>query len=555
MPSLHILKGPNEGTVIPLEGDRFVLGRNPDCAIVIPVTSVSREHAQILRVQGRYFIEDKQSRNHTFVNNQQISARTPLKNNDRIRICDFIAAYLDNPPADEEDDRGENDGPSTVEAMLSHTSHLLLETQPAEKLRTLLEISGNLNQTLDLDKLLPQIAESLFQLFRQADRCFLIQTTEGDRLMPRVVKARRAQDESTARFSRSIVRRCLESAQAFLSDDASRDDRIQLSQSVVDFRIRSVMCAPLCRADGKAFGVIQLDTQDRGKKFTQEDLKLLCGVANHAAISLENARLLEEAVKEERLKRDLKLAHDVQLSFLPQPPWPSLPGYELAAHYAAAQQVGGDYYGFIPLPGGRLAVCVGDVAGKGVSAALMMAKLSSDARFSLLTEADVARGVGKLNDLLYEVCSQADRFVTFAVVVVDPATHQLALVSAGHPSPVVYRPGAEELPEAMPKEAPGVPLGILEGFRFEASRASLGPGEGLVLFTDGVTDSMDVRDKTFDMKGVERAVGGAGRASAQGLVDAIVHGVRQHAAGREPHDDVTVVVLRREAVERTAEVG
>src|SRR5262249_31939996 len=107
MASLQILKGPNEGTVIPLDGDRFVLGRNPDCGIVIPVTSVSREHAQILRIQGKFYIEDKQSRNGTFINNQAINARTVLKNNDRIRICDFIAAFLDQPPPPPED---EDDG-------------------------------------------------------------------------------------------------------------------------------------------------------------------------------------------------------------------------------------------------------------------------------------------------------------------------------------------------------------------------------------------------------------------------------------------------------------
>src|SRR5271168_4981939 len=104
MPSLQILKGPNEGTVIPLDGDKFIMGRNPDCWIVIPVTSVSREHAQILRLQGKYFIEDKQSRNGTFVNNQAINARTALKNNDRIRICDFIAAFVDQNQAVEEEE-------------------------------------------------------------------------------------------------------------------------------------------------------------------------------------------------------------------------------------------------------------------------------------------------------------------------------------------------------------------------------------------------------------------------------------------------------------------
>jgi len=299
MPSLHVLKGANEGALIPLDGDKVVLGRNPDCGVVIPATSVSRTHATILRLHGKYYIVDgdgdkERSRNGTFVNNQAVTARTPLKNNDKIRICDFQAAFLDGEPP--HDDGGDDTASSTVEAMLGHSSHLLLETQPAERLRGLLEISSSLNQTLQIDLLFPKIGDSLFQLFRQADRCFLILAEDGGkRLVPRLVKTRRSGEETTARFSRAIVRRCLESAQAFLSDDATRDDRVQLSQSVVDFRIRSVMCVPLCAPDGRAFGVIQLDTQDRSKKFNQDDLKLLWGVANQAAVALENARLHEEA--------------------------------------------------------------------------------------------------------------------------------------------------------------------------------------------------------------------------------------------------------------------
>src|SRR5262245_48556614 len=109
MPSLHILKSPgtNEGKIIDLSADRCVIGRNPDCGIVIPVTSVSREHAQILRVQGKFQIEDMQSRNGTFVNNTAIANRVTLRNNDRIRICDFLAVFLDREPTTpEDDDRG-----------------------------------------------------------------------------------------------------------------------------------------------------------------------------------------------------------------------------------------------------------------------------------------------------------------------------------------------------------------------------------------------------------------------------------------------------------------
>jgi len=553
MASLQVLKGANEGALIPLDGDKFIMGRNPDCGIVIPITSVSREHAQILRIQGKYFIEDKQSRNGTYVNNQAITGRTALKNNDKIRICDFLANFLDNQPGmddeGEEDHEEEGDGTSTVEAMISHSSHMLLEDQPAEKLRHMLEISANLSKTLELGSLLPKIVDSMFQLFRQADRCFLIQAEEGgkdgqQRLMPRVVKARRSTEEGNARFSRSIVRRCLDTAQAFLSDDASRDDRIQLSQSVVDFRIRSVMCVPLCGAAGKAFGVIQLDTQDRSKKFTQEDLKLLWGVANQAAISMENARLHEDAVKRERLRRDLELAQQVQLSFLPKK-LPEVPGYEFFAYYQAAQAVGGDYYGFIPMGEGRLAVAVGDVAGKGVPASLLMAKLSSDTRFSLLTEADLGQAVTKLNDLLYEFTSVADRFVTAAVAVVDSTTHQVTMVSAGHASPLLYRANGGTLEEVVSKRVAGVPLGIMEGYPFESCQIVLEPGESLLIFTDGVTDALDVSNKAFGMTGIQNALQGAGPATAKQLVEKLAKAVQVHAAGRDPFDDVTLVGMGR----------
>jgi sigma-B regulation protein RsbU (phosphoserine phosphatase) len=552
MPTLHVLKGSNEGSSIPLDSDKFILGRNPDCDIVIAATSVSREHAQIIRVQNRYYIEDKQSRNGTYINNQAITTRTPLQHNDKIRICDFQAAFLDPPITSSglptvDDLSGEEapEGTSTVEAMLSNSSsNSLLETQPAEKLRHLLEISGNLSTTLNLDALMPKMVDSLFHLFRQADRCFVIQAEEGsNRLLPRVVRTRRAHEETNARPSKTIVKKCLETGQAFLSDDASRDDRIQMSQSVVDFRIRSVMCVPLCTPEGKAFGVIQLDTQDRGKKFTQEDLKLLWGVANQAAIAMENARLHEEAVHRERIRRDLELATRVQTSFLPSS-LPKVPGYEFYACYQPAQAVGGDYYGFIPLPQGRWAVAVGDVAGKGVSAALLMAKLSSDMRFCLLSEPDPAQALARLNDQLYPFTSPMDRFVTLAVIVLDPSRHTVTLVSAGHPSPLLTRRGSS-MQDAMPKTTAGLPLGMVEGCPYDSSQLQLQPGDNLFMFSDGVPDALDARNTPFGMTGVQRVVQEAGAVSANVLGERIIKAVVQHASNRDPHDDITLVCLGR----------
>ncbi len=550
MAKLQILRGADEGVEVTLDKDNFSLGRNPDCDYVIPVTSVSKKHARILRVEGHYFIEDTQSRNGTYVNNVAISTRTPLRHNDKIRICDLVALFVDPPstprgsPPSPTEEADEGESASTVEATLSNTgNNLMLESQPAEKLRGLLEISSSLSKTLELDPLLPKIVDSLFNLFRQADRCFLIQAEEGTRrLLPRVVKTRRPQDETTARFSASIVRRCMATAQAYLTDDASKD--VVLSQSVIDFRIRSVMCVPLLGAEGQAFGVIQLDTQDRSKKFTEDDLKLLWGVANQAAVALENARLHEEAVRRERMQRDLELAREVQRSFLPRK-LPQLAGYEFYAHYESALEVGGDYYGFIPLPQGRLAVTLGDVAGKGVPAALLMAKLSSDARFSLLTETDPGQAIRNLNDLLYEFTSQMDRFITLLAAVLEPSRHQVTLVNAGHLSPLLFRRASRQLEDAVPKEVAGVPLGIMEGYAFESFTVALEPGDSLLLFTDGVTDALDVRNTPFSAQGMQAALRGLEEPSPRNLVERIARAVQKHAAGRDPHDDITLVCFGR----------
>jgi serine phosphatase RsbU (regulator of sigma subunit)/pSer/pThr/pTyr-binding forkhead associated (FHA) protein len=550
MAKLQILRGGDEGVEVALDKEVFSLGRNPDCDYVIPITSVSKKHARIVRVEGRFFIEDTQSRNGTYVNNVAISTRTPLKHNDKVRICDLVALFFDpptgaaTPPQGRVEEADEPESSSTVEATLSNTGgNLMLETQPAEKLRGLLEISSNLSKTLELDPLLPKIVDSLFNLYRQADRCFLIQAEEGtSRLLPRVVKTRRPQDETTARFSASIVRRCMATATAYLTDDASKD--VVLSQSVIDFRIRSVMCVPLCGADGKAFGVIQLDTQDRSKKFTEDDLKLLWGVANQAAVALENARLHEDAVRRERMQRDLELAREVQRSFLPRK-LPQLAGYEFYAHYESALEVGGDYYGFIPLPQGRLAVALGDVAGKGVPAALLMAKLSSEARFSLLTETDPGRAIRNMNDQLYEYTCQMDRFVTLLAAVLDPSRHTVTLVNAGHLSPLLFRRASRTFEEAMPKNVAGVPLGIMEGYAYESFAATLGPGDSLLLFTDGVTDAMDVRNSAFSFQGIQSALEGLAEPTPRNLVERVAKSVQQHAAGRDPHDDITLVCFGR----------
>ncbi len=547
MASLLVIKGPNPGQRVLLDKERTVLGRNADCDVVFPPpgnTAVSREHAVIVRVGDEFFVEDLKSRNGTHVNNQQVRDRTLLRDNDRIRICDFLLSFHD-PVLPAEDDDDEPVAESTFEASVSHhATGQLLDAQPAEKLKALLDISTDLSRTPEeQDQLLPKIVDRLLDLFKQADRGFVIlHEAAANRLVPKVINTRRPHDEATARFSKSIVRRCLETGQAILSNDASNDARFNLSQSIADFRIRSVMVAPLWTADSKAVGVIQLDTQQPSKRFNSEDLNLLLGVASLASIALEKAALYQERLASERYQAQMEVARHVQRGFLPED-LPRVPGYEFFQFYESAYEVGGDYYDFVPLPGGRLAALLGDVAGKGVAAALLMAKFSADARFCALTEADPAAMVAKLNNILHHT-GPADRFVTLVMATLDSEKHAVTFVNAGHPVPLVYRQATGTIEQAMDTNAVGLPLGIMPDYAYHACEVLLEPGDCVLAFTDGVTEAMDVNNNMLQMRGVLAALR-EGPFTPEGLGERLVKAVHTHAAGRSQHDDITLVCLGR----------
>ena len=187
------------------------------------------------------------------------------------------------------------------------------------------------------------------------------------------------------------------------------------------------------------------------------------------------------------------------------------------------------------------------MAGKGVPAALLMAKLSSDARFCLLTEPDLAQAITKLNDLLYQHTSEMDRFVTLAAAVLDPDTETVTLVSAGHPSPLLYSRATKKLEEVVPRDVAGVPLGMLPEQVYGSCQVKLQPGDYLLVFSDGVPDAYSVRNEAFQMSGIYAALGEGGARTPKAAGERVVKAVKQHAAGRSPHDDITLVCFGRTA--------
>lgn len=550
MPYLTVSSGSQAGHRHVLARDRYVLGRHPDCDIVVDAGAVSRHHAQVLRIGEDYHIEDLNSRNGTFVNDRMIFGRQRLESGDRIRVCDILFTYQTHDGPTDLDDSGPailvDDGHETVSTIMSKLDISAGEgsvqyTATSEaKLQALLEITRNLGRSLSLDQVLPQVLNSLFKIFLQADRGFIVLRNEAGELVPRWTKLRRGGSSETIRISRTIVNEVIRSKQAVLSADAPNDPRFDMSESIADFRIRSMICAPLINCDAQVIGVIQIDTIDRSHWFRQEDLEVLLSVAIQAAIAIENAQLYELRLRQREMDRELQLARKVQHGFLPETR-PILPGYEFFEFYEPANEIGGDYYDYIPLPDGRLAILVADVVGHGISAALLMAKLAGMMRTFVAQEKRLDRALTNLNRTLTPATFDG-RFITLVMVMLDPSEHTLTVVNAGHMPPLVRRRDGRL--EEIGGDMSGLPLLIDGGVRYRQHRNRVEPGDSFLLFTDGINEMMNPGGEQFGIERLRQCVSIPNPAQ---LGEQIVTELERFGAGRPAQDDVCLVCCGRSA--------
>jgi sigma-B regulation protein RsbU (phosphoserine phosphatase) len=268
-------------------------------------------------------------------------------------------------------------------------------------------------------------------------------------------------------------------------------------------------------------------------------MHLLVAVATQVAAALAYAGLHEKRLKHELLEHDLALAHRIQRQFLPEEP-PAVDGFGFAVLFQPALAVGGDFYDFLPLERGRLAMVVGDVSGKGVAAALYGAAVLAELRGLAQQYHDPVRVLQDLNVRL----SQRDRegmFVTLALATLALDSGELTLATAGHPLPVV-RNGGREVGTLGQNGPP--PLGIDEEARFEAHRYALDAGDTVVAYTDGIPEAVDASGELFGQDRLLEAVGKSD-GSAQGACDAVMNATLAFLAGRPFGDDVTIACMAK----------
>jgi phosphoserine phosphatase RsbU/P len=547
MGRLRETDGPSPGRTYELK-DVCVLGRAMDCQVHIRDLTVSRRHARISKVDGRYMIEDLGSGNGTYVNDQAV-ARRFLNHSDVVRISNasFRFEQLDR-RSDSVTMAGPQQSAPRVVTTLDVRSNLLSKTEAsspkevarlASRLQTVYAVSEAISSILDADELLTEILNRLFEVFPRADRGFIMLRNEsGDRLIPKAVKRRRTGDVEELVVSRTILQQVLQKHQAVLSHDASEDSRFKKGHSVAHSGIRAMMAAPLVYRN-EAVGIVYLESPGVAA-FQSEDLELLSGISRQAAVALGNARLHSELLKRQRLDRDLHLAERIQQSFLPRKV-PKVEGFTFCARYDPAYEVGGDFYDFVRLDDERLGIVVGDVSGKGIGAALYMARLTRDLRYYALAESEPRRVLAQLNQAVVEG-GQDDIFVTLVYGVLDGPRRTLEWTSAGHMPPILRRRGAGEVRPLDCTIEAGLPLGVMPDAAYESTLVELTPGDTVMMYTDGLVEAMSPDKEMF---GQERLLQSLGDASSQAdaVLDRAIHACSDHVGAAPQFDDTTIVCV------------
>ncbi len=304
------------------------------------------------------------------------------------------------------------------------------------------------------------------------------------------------------------------------------------------FRGHAVM--PLV-AEGRSVGALLLNRR-QPHMLDEHEVRLLRLMANQAALAIEKARLHQQEVERQILGKELELAQEIQLSLLPKA-LPEVAGWEFAAYYQPARQVGGDFYDLFQVPGEpqRLGMVIAGVSGKGVPAALFMALGRTLIRTAALEGSRPPIALVRANEQIRKE-NRSGQFVSVCYSTLDVQSGHLIFANAGHNLPLWVKGNSGQVRELV---APGIVLGVLEDVKLTEGEVDLAPGDLLIFYTDGVTESMDSSREQFGEERLQEVVGNLGHASTRQVIEAVVDAVKAHTSDALPFDDITMLVVKR----------
>jgi serine phosphatase RsbU (regulator of sigma subunit) len=409
----------------------------------------------------------------------------------------------------------------------------LTEKRALEK-EVLLEVSRTLSRQLDLDEVIQAIFNSLRQVVDfDAVAIYLVNRhTLALELVHEIGYPEGSEEAFEVQVGQGIVGWVAKTGEPVIVPDVAQDSRYVEARTDT----RSELAAPLT-VEGRTIGVFNLES-DLEDAYHEGHLEILRGFAAQAAVAVERAQLTRELLDQRRLEKELAIARDIQLSFLPKQS-PEIPGFEIAGAARPHAQVGGDYYDFIRVSDSRLGLAIADVSGKGIPAALIMAGFRMSLLAEIRNEFAIRAVMRKVNSLIHE-STDRERFVTAFYGVLDHKNHVLIFSNAGHNPPILMRRDGrlEYLLDG------GVALGVLPDATYEERPIALRPGDLLLMYTDGISEAESPSGEQFGTRRIEQLMARLGDESAAAIVQGLVDEVLAWTGERGQNDDITIVVLK-----------
>ena len=408
-----------------------------------------------------------------------------------------------------------------------------------EELSILNEVATAVSSASSLHAVVDLVVRKCVKHLRveQAAVLMLSGPDEAAALRTMVRKVEADMQSNPFRLSDQVVGWIIKNQAPLVINDVATDDRFRATTRQTDGVVYSLLCVPL-RLKGLLIGVLSVFNKRGNEGFTESDQRLLAIIAAQSAQVIENARLGEEEKALQLMQQELKMAHDIQNKLLPTRP-PTIPGYQIAGRSLAARNVGGDYYDYFPA-GERYAICLGDVSGKGMPAALLMACTQATVRGQTLVESSAARCIERSNKLLYQI-TDSDKFVTLFFALLDPAGRRLHYTNAGHNLPILLSDK-----EVQPLDVGGPVLSILASIPYQEAHLDLHSGDLLVIYSDGFSEAMNRRFEEFGEERLLEVVTAARDLFPEEVIERSFEAVRQHAGGAPQTDDMTMVALKVE---------
>jgi len=324
---------------------------------------------------------------------------------------------------------------------------------------------------------------------------------------------------------------------SWVNSTLSDEERNKLSA------LESRLLLPLAVKDD-LLGILSLGEKRSEEAYSGNDLRLLKSVATQTGLALSNAQLTtaiaEEIARREKMHRELEIAREVQERLFPQK-FPEIPGLDYSGRCRTALGVGGDYYDFLALPDGKLGIALGDVSGKGIAAALMMASLEASLR-SGATRAgsDLGKLIADVNNLVYDASAE-DRYATLFYAQYDPASRLFAYVNAGHCAPMLFRKSNGSVERLS--QAGGPVVGLMPDCIYDQAEVALDTGDVIVIYTDGISEAMNPSLEEWGENRLIAAVRKAQNCTAEAIITHLIQAADTFASGAAQHDDMTLVVL------------